>query len=143
MADYTAFLSKLFVAWPDDVDSFEFADVLTDKNGFDTIRYPISYYMNQSMALDDTDVVTVTWPTTGTTQTAMTKLIWARVIGTALLTHTGTDPNGGGATTAYLGAYGTAKMPGIIMLNATGLSGSFTITGQANGTTVELFAGII
>ena len=143
MAEFTAFLSKLVVGWPDDVDLPQFADVLTVKNGLDTIVYPVSYYATQALALDDTDVFTFTWPTTGATQTAMTKLIWARVIGTALLTHTGTAPNGAGATAAYLEAHGTVKMPGIILLYATGLSGSFTLTGQADGTTIELFAAIV
>ena len=143
MADYTAFLSKLLVAWPDDVDDYQFASTISVKNGLDTIVYPLSWYLNDTVSLDDADVRTITWPTTGATQTAMTKLIWARVIGTALLTATGTDPNGGGATTAYLEAIGTEKMPGIILLYSTGLSGSFTFTGQADGTTIEVFAAII
>ncbi len=143
MADFTAFLSKLLVAWPDDVDDPQFADVLTLKNGLDTIKYAVSYYINASLALDNTVVKTITWPTTGTTQTAMTKFIWARVIGTAYLTHTGTDPNGGGATTTYMEATGTTKMPGLILLYATGLSASFTFTGQADDTTIEVFAAII
>lgn len=143
MADFTAFLSKLLVAWPDDVDDYQFARVLNDKNGLDTIRYDVSYYLLDSMELDTTDIRTVTWPTTGTTQTSMTKLIWARVIGTALITHTGTDPNGAGATTAYFPCYGTSKMPGLVLLYATGLSTSFTVTGQADDTTVEIFAAIV
>lgn len=143
MADYTAFLSTLLVSWPDDVDDYQFARVLTGKIGLDSDRYDVSGYLVESMELDNTDVRTVTWPTTGTTQTSMTKIIWARVIGTALITHTGTDPNGGGATTAYLGCYGTAKMPGLVLLYATGLSGSFTVTGQADDTTVDIFAGIV
>lgn len=143
MADFTAFLSKLLVAWPDDVDEYQFSDVITLKNGLDTIAFAQSYYMTDSMALDAADVRTITWPTTGATQTAMTKLIWARVIGSALLTHTGTDPNSAAPTMTYLRAHGTDKIPGIIFLYATGLSGSFTITGEADGTTVELYAGIV
>lgn len=143
MADFTGFLSTLLVAWPDDVDLPQFADVLTEKNGINTTRFDVSYYLNDTMTLDDTDVRTVTWPTTGTTQTAMTKFIWARVIGSAVITHTGTDPNGAGATTTLIPLHGTAKMPAIGLLHATGLSGSFTVTGEADDTTVELFAAII
>ena len=143
MADFTGSISKLLVAWPDDVDDFVFADVLTDKNGLDTIVFPVSYYLTDSIALDLGDTKTVTWPTTGTTQTAMTKWIKAKVIGSAKITATGTDPNGGGATTTEMETTGIEKYPGIILMYVTGLSDSFTVTGDADSTTVQIMAAII
>jgi hypothetical protein len=143
MADFTGFLSKLIVAWPDDVDLPEFADTLTTKNGLDTVSFPVSYYINETFALDDTDVKTITWPTTGSSQLGMTKLIWARVVGSATIVQTGTDPNSAAATTATMETTGIAILPGIILLYVIGAAGTFTVTGNEDGTTVQILGAII
>lgn len=135
MSTYTLFLSPEVVAYPTDTPDPFYAKWLDQFNP--SIRNNISQTYAYSVAVDSAQTVSVPVPTQFG---SLWCFVAMRVVGEAYLTI----KSGAGADTGYLNAYGVAEWPGYAMATFSQITATpITVTGSANGTTVEVFIGLV
>lgn len=134
---FTMFMSPLHQAFPANVDDPSDSDIVIRFNNQD--KFNILYKKVEQFELDDTETRTISYAN----YTALSD--WAyivmRVIGEARINTVGVDTDGVTAITGKLPAYGTEIFPGVVLLSTYNVS-TFTVESLADGTSIELFAGI-
>lgn len=137
MSIHTLFLSPLHQAFNEDVECPDAADVKAALRG--DIRHNILYSKIEQYELDITETRAISLANyTALSDWAFIKM---RVVGDAKLTTAAKDTDDTTDITADLPCYGTAKLPGILVLSTYNVT-SFTVESLADDTVVELFAGI-
>lgn len=143
-APYTLFVAGIANAFPDNVSDPFYSRWCDTYNR--QIRYNVRQKLLENVALDDTDTRTIVIPTSavlGDWQLIMLR-VSSSVAGSAgklLLTVVGKDTDGTTTITGYQRAYGTSYFPGVVFLSGYNLT-SLTMTGQADGTTIDVFHAI-
>lgn len=135
MSDFTAFVNAYGIAFTDDVsdpyDSKEWTE-------FDQqIRYNVKAKKIEEVTLDNTATRTLNF--TGVVASDW-RFLLIRVIGTGTVNTTGTDQAAAGIS-GITGVYGTAVLPGIVMLSTYNLT-AITLASLADGTVFEVFAAV-
>ncbi len=100
-------------------------------------RFPLDRKFVRSVVLDESDTYVFT-PSDLTSDAG--SVVVAKVVGAARIKVTGVDSDLSTPTVGYLPTYGTAQLPGYVLLSTFNVS-AFEILGQADDTTVELFYG--
>ena len=133
---YQAYLSPFVAFWPDNVSDGEQAEWVS-RTG-EKLRYQLKSKKIDSVYLDNGDVFT---PTFSGATTADWRFIAIKVTGTARAKTEGYDTNGSTPIVGYVPMYGVSWYPGIYLISTYNLT-NFSITGQEDGTVVELFAAL-
>ncbi len=100
-------------------------------------RFPLDRKSVRSIVLDDAETYVFT---PADLKSHDGSVIIATVVGAARIKVTGVDSDLSTPTVGYLPTYGTALLPGYVLLSTFNVS-AFEILGQADDTTVELFYG--
>lgn len=136
MTVHTLFLSPLHQAFNSDVPEPSDSEVISRLVG--DVYHNILYHKKEQFELDSAETRAISYAN-------FTAAHWAfiilRVVGDAKITTSGVDTDDATGITADLPCYGTSLLPGILILSTYNVS-TFTIESLADGTVIELFAGI-
>ena len=137
---YSLFASPSFRAYQGTPENPNDSSLISDSIGGESIRYNLLYKKNESLPLDDGDSRVLTLPESTFSLTEWSIMV-LKVIGKARLTTTGKDYDNTTNINAYMDTYGTSRYPGYVLLSTYNVS-AFTVTGQEDGTVVEVFYGV-
>lgn len=136
MSSETLFINALINTFPDDVPDPFFARWF---NSFSKqVRYNVVQRKVASITLDAGQAKVIT-PATGAESDW--GFVLARVIGAARLETVGVDTDNTTPISGYTAAYGTAVLPGYVILSTYNVD-TFTLHGEQDGTVIELFTAI-